>query len=165
MKKLLLLLTISTTILASCSKNDDDSQRRKFVSMKLDSGYEIGEDPKGVVTFSDQSTDNPTGFPTLVVSGFSYNKLFFTFSITSTTNALHTGVYTSAMSNNSLTMLDVNANVMEANVDQGQFTLNIISVQDSTVQGTFTATLVNDITGEIHTVSNGAFRTNFSLSN
>lgn len=166
MRKLLLLLAISTFVLASCKKDDNsDAQRRKFVSMKLDNGFEIGENPQGVVTFTDQSADNTAGFPKLVVSGFSYNKLFFTFSITSTNSTLHPGVYTSAMADNSITMLDADANIMEADVDQGQFSLTILSVQDSTIQGTFTATLINNVTGGSHIISNGAFRTNFTIAN
>ncbi|HEY0273427.1 MAG TPA: hypothetical protein VGC22_09600 [Chitinophaga sp.] len=162
MQKLLLLLLATYVVFTSCSKYKDDSQRRKFVSMMLDSGFEIGEDPKAVVTYADASPDNPIGFPTLLVSGFSYNKLFYSFSITSTDSLLHPGTYVSGMSGNSLTLLDADAHVLSADADQGTFSLTILSVQDSTVQGQFTATLVNETTGEVHKVEQGAFRTNFT---
>ncbi|PUZ27733.1 hypothetical protein GA0116948_10639 [Chitinophaga costaii] len=162
MQKLLLLLLATYLVCSSCSKYKDDSQRRKFVSMMLDSSFIIGEDPKAVVTYADPSEENPAGFPTLLVSGFSYNKLYYTFSITSTDSLLHPGTYVSGMSGNALTLLDSSSHILSANADQGAFSLTILSVKDSTVQGEFTATLVNETSGESHQLQRGAFRTNFS---
>lgn len=160
MKKLYPLLIFTLFILAAaCSKTKDDSQKRKFVSMILDDGYALSENPAAMITYTDVSTDNPTGFPMLVLSGFTYQKNFFSFAITSLTSDLHPGTYVSGQSGNSFTMLDSLSNVSTADESQGSFSLTIATIKDSVIQGTFNAVLIDNGTGNLHIVKNGAFRT------
>lgn len=162
MRTLVTALLSAVVILASsCGKEKNDSKDRKFVSVKLDNRIFLSENPKGLIYAPDFTTGNPADeYPEMEITGKTSTGDIINFTMVAPALPFKPGAYPCSKEGNSI-MIVVNSGSYPATYSsQGSSdcVITIGSIDNVSVEGTFSGT-VKDLSGTgTKTIRNGAFR-------
>lgn len=143
-----LILTMLCTVMLYCAcEKDEQEATRKFISFQMDSAIIIAENPTAIITranLTDTDPDNDLDKLTITANGDVDEQVVIT--LIGSSEGLREGVFQS-QEGNSFSLFYKKINLYQiANDAVGSFTLEITRVQDSLIEGSFHATLV-DTTG------------------
>lgn len=134
-------------ILSSCEKDPKEEVARKFLSVDLDSLIVIAENPTAVVSAANLTDTDPTNDIdklTIVANGELAERV--TIILLGNTEGLTRNIFHS-QDGNSLSIYYPDLQLSQiADQHHGHFTLELTNVQDSLIEATFSARLV-DTTG------------------
>ncbi|MEZ2443958.1 hypothetical protein QFZ51_001165 [Chitinophaga sp. W3I9] len=145
----------------SCGKDKDDSRQRRFISLKLDDRVYLSENPKGIITLPNLTDENPDNdYPTMEITGQSYNGDVITFSLATASMPFKPGVYPATQKGNGL-LIALNSTYYTNLTSAGStdFQITITHIDNLNVEGTFSGTLKDASgAGGTRVTKNGAFR-------
>lgn len=161
--RILVTALLSTIVLLgiSCDKDKNDSRQRRFISLKLDSSIYLSENPKGIITLPNLTDENPDNdYPTMEITGQSYNGDVITFTLATAAMPFTPGVYPATIKGNGM-LISLNSTYYTNLTSAGStdFVITITNIDNQAVEGTFSGTL-KDATGVggARITKDGAFR-------
>jgi hypothetical protein len=134
---------------------------RNFISFQLDNKVVLSENPQGLLTAPNLTDNNPDNdYPTLLITGISYQGEMISFTLVSPTNIITPGLYESTKEGNGMTIsAEGGVAVLGADNKTGMFSLTITSVTGNVIEGNFSGIIDNLYGGNTPKVlSKGSFR-------
>jgi hypothetical protein len=142
------VLAAILSLAIACSK--DDQPLRKFISLRVDGQVILAENPTAVVIQPDLTDSDPNNdFPSLKITGVGGKGEGLTFTLISETYPFKKGSYLSTQQGNGMAVTyNDSAYTILADNNNGYMAFNLITVQDSLIEGNFSG-LLADSTGTI----------------
>jgi hypothetical protein len=154
-------------LISACDKNEAGTPR-KFISLQLDGQVILAENPTATLTTPNLTDGDPNNdFPTLKITGVGGKGEVLSFTFISETLPFKIGTYQSTQQGNGMAIAyNDSAYTLIADNNNGYLDFNLVTVQDSLIEGNFTG-LVEDTTGtiSIRPVTDGYLRAIIKSSN